>query len=82
MIVFSFKPYHYLYFIKYRGPWGLTKQILKAEGIRGLFKGLVPTFAREMPGYFFFFGGYELSREYFTPPGKTKDDIGKICRDF
>ena len=31
---------------------------------------------REMPGYFFFFGGYEISRALLTPPGKKKDEIG------
>lgn len=44
-------------------PFQLTKQILRTEGIKGMFRGLTPTFAREMPGYFFFFGGYELTRE-------------------
>lgn len=33
--------------------------------------------AREMPGYFFFFGGYEVTRHFLTPEGKTKDEIGK-----
>lgn len=47
-------------------PFQLTKQILKAEGIRGMFRGLTPTFAREMPGYFFFFGGYEMTREFLA----------------
>jgi solute carrier family 25 ornithine transporter 2/15 len=60
------------------GPWSLTRQILREEGPRGMFRGLVPTFAREMPGYFFFFGGYELSRMLLTPPGKTKDEIGAV----
>lgn len=41
------------------GPAKLTSQILKKDGLVGLFRGLVPTLAREMPGYFFFFGGYE-----------------------
>jgi len=49
---------------------------LKQEGIGGLYKGLTSTMAREMPGYFFFFGSYELSRHLLTPAGKTKDDIG------
>lgn len=44
----------------------LTKQILQTEGVKGLFRGLTPTFAREMPGYFFFFGGYEMTRDFFT----------------
>ena len=58
----------------------LTRQILHTEGPQGLFRGLLPTFAREMPGYFVFFGGYELSRVVLTPPGKTKDEIGKCAR--
>lgn len=40
-------------------PLQLTQQIFKQFGIQGLFRGLVPTIMREMPGYFFFFGGYE-----------------------
>lgn len=60
------------------GPVGLTREILHAEGIRGMFKGLTSTMAREIPGYFFFFGGYEASRHYLTPKGKTKDDIGTL----
>jgi solute carrier family 25 (mitochondrial ornithine transporter) member 2/15 len=48
------------------GPYQLTKQIIKTEGIKGMFRGLVPTFAREMPGYFFFFGGYEFTREFLA----------------
>ncbi|XP_011424212.1 mitochondrial ornithine transporter 1 [Magallana gigas] len=58
------------------GPWGITKEVLQVEGIRGLFKGLTATMAREMPGYFFFFGGYEFTRHMLTPEGKTKDEIG------
>ena len=65
------------YHVTFRGPWALTKQVVRTEGIQGLFRGLVPTFAREMPGYFFFFGGYEGSRYLMTPQGKTKDDLGK-----
>jgi len=49
---------------------------LHVEGAQGLFRGLVPTFVREMPGYFVFFGGYEVSRMLLTPVGKTKDEIG------
>ncbi|ESN96828.1 hypothetical protein HELRODRAFT_187365 [Helobdella robusta] len=58
------------------GPWMLTKQVLREEGVKGLFKGLVPTFIREMPGYFFFFGGYETCKILLTPEGQSKDDLG------
>ncbi|KAJ6636949.1 Mitochondrial ornithine transporter 1 [Pseudolycoriella hygida] len=59
-------------------PFRLTHSIIKEEGIRGLFRGLTSTLAREMPGYFFFFGGYETSRELLRKPGQTKNDIGPI----
>ena len=55
-------------------PLSITKQVLREEGIRGLFRGLVPTFAREMPGYFFFFGGYELSKKFLSG-NKTESEL-------
>ncbi|CAB4054566.1 SLC25A2_15 [Lepeophtheirus salmonis] len=58
------------------GPFLITKKILKQDGLPGLFRGLTPTFMREMPGYFAFFYAYELSREIMRPIGKTKDEIG------
>ncbi|MFH4976703.1 hypothetical protein AB6A40_003412 [Gnathostoma spinigerum] len=57
-------------------PWSVCREMYRKQGIRSLFYGLSPTLAREVPGYFFFFGAYETSRYYFTVPGKTKDDIG------
>ncbi|XP_053975275.1 mitochondrial ornithine transporter 1 [Hylaeus anthracinus] len=58
------------------GPWTLTKQIIKEQGIRGMFSGLSSTIAREMPGYFFFFGGYEITRELLAKPNQSRNDIG------
>lgn len=49
--------------IKHITPLQLTRQIFKQEGVLGFYRGLGPTLAREMPGYFFFFGGYEGTRE-------------------
>lgn len=40
----------------------LTRSILKEKGIPGMFNGLTSTIAREMPGYFAFFGGIEATR--------------------
>ncbi|XP_038213668.1 mitochondrial ornithine transporter 1 [Zerene cesonia] len=57
-------------------PLQLTQQIFRQYGIQGLFRGLVPTIMREMPGYFFFFGGYEGTRALLAKPGQSKDDIG------
>lgn len=58
------------------GPWNLTRQILREQGVRGLFTGLSSTIAREMPGYFFFFGGYEGTRELLATAGQSRDEIG------
>ncbi|XP_033211559.1 mitochondrial ornithine transporter 1 [Belonocnema kinseyi] len=58
------------------GPWELTRQILREGGATGLFRGLTSTIAREMPGYFFFFGGYEATRELLAKPGQSRDEIG------
>lgn len=61
---------------KHIGAFQLTKNIIKNDGFRAMFKGLTPTLVREMPGYFFFFGGYEGTRELLCKPGQKKDDIG------
>ena len=54
----------------------MTKKILRESGLRGMFSGLSSTIAREMPGYFFFFGAYELTRELLAKPGHSRDEIG------
>lgn len=56
----------------------VTMQIIREDGFLGLFRGMTPTLAREVPGYFFFFGGYELFRHLLTPKGKTADEIGPL----
>jgi len=60
------------------GPYQLTKEILRTDGVPGMFRGLTATFTREMPGYFFFFLAYEATREALRNPGQTKDDIGAL----
>uniref|UniRef100_A0A0E9UUU3 Uncharacterized protein n=1 Tax=Anguilla anguilla TaxID=7936 RepID=A0A0E9UUU3_ANGAN len=53
------------------------RSVLRNEGPLGFFQGLTTTIAREVPGYFCFFGAYELSRSAFAEyMGKSKDDIG------
>ena len=70
------------------GPLNLTREILKSEGISGLFHGLRPTFAREMPGYFCFFFAYEFSRDLLAAPGLIFINIPRYlknclkCHDF
>ncbi|KAM6969847.1 solute carrier family 25 member 15b [Aplochiton taeniatus] len=57
--------------------WSVVKTVMRTDGPAGFFHGLTPTIAREVPGYFCFFGAYEISRTYFADYMKCdKDDIG------
>ncbi|XP_057345316.1 mitochondrial ornithine transporter 1 isoform X3 [Manis pentadactyla] len=57
--------------------WSVVKSILRKEGPLGFYQGLSSTLLREVPGYFLFFGGYELSRSFFAS-GRSKDDLGPV----
>ena len=50
----------------------IFRQILRDEGVPGMFRGLTATFTREMPGYFFFFLAYEATRGLLAAPGQSK----------
>lgn len=57
--------------------WSVVRDILKTDGPQGLFQGMTSTWLREVPGYFLFFGGYEICRSLFTKPGQSKDELGE-----
>ncbi|VDM39947.1 unnamed protein product [Toxocara canis] len=61
-----------------RTPMSICREMYRTQGVRSFFVGMTPTLAREVPGYFFFFGAYEVCRYYLTPHGKTKDEIGVL----
>ncbi len=54
--------------------WTTLKQIVRDDGVTGIFRGLSSVWARDIPGYFFFFGGYNLSRKMLTPEGHDPND--------
>ncbi|KAJ8384394.1 hypothetical protein AAFF_G00205270 [Aldrovandia affinis] len=59
--------------------WSVVRAVMRNEGPLGFFQGLTPTIAREVPGYFCFFGAYELCRSAFADyMGKSKEDIGVL----
>ncbi|XP_069468464.1 mitochondrial ornithine transporter 1-like [Ambystoma mexicanum] len=58
--------------------WSVVRSIFKSEGVPGFFQGMTSTWLREVPGYFFFFGGYEVSRTLFTRTGQTKENLGAV----
>uniref|UniRef100_A0A8C0JFL9 Solute carrier family 25 member 15 n=1 Tax=Chelonoidis abingdonii TaxID=106734 RepID=A0A8C0JFL9_CHEAB len=55
--------------------WSVVKSIIQKDGPLGFYHGLSSTLLREVPGYFFFFGGYELSRTFFAAE-RPKDQLG------
>ncbi|KAL5550953.1 hypothetical protein UlMin_001129 [Ulmus minor] len=63
--------------VKYGGPMDVAKQVLRSEGgVRGLFKGFVPTMAREIPGNAAMFGVYEALKQYFAG-GEDTSKLGR-----
>ncbi|KAF6151324.1 hypothetical protein GIB67_040597 [Kingdonia uniflora] len=63
--------------VKYSGPLDVARHVLKSEGgARGLFKGLVPTFAREIPGNAAMFGVYEAIKQYLAG-GQDTSKLGR-----
>lgn len=46
-------------------PHTIIRDVMRTDGIRGFYHGMIPTLLREVPGYFFFFGGYEGTKTLF-----------------
>ncbi|XP_042512899.1 mitochondrial carnitine/acylcarnitine carrier-like protein [Macadamia integrifolia] len=62
---------------KYGGPMDVARHVLRSEGgTRGLFKGLVPTLAREVPGNAVMFGVYE-GFKMFLAGGQDTSSLGR-----
>ncbi|EYU45805.1 hypothetical protein ABFS82_11G099700 [Erythranthe guttata] len=63
--------------VKYGGPMDVARHVLRSEGgARGLFKGLIPTFAREVPGNAAMFGVYEAFKQYLAG-GQDTSTLGR-----
>ncbi|KPM10050.1 hypothetical protein NH340_JMT06210 [Sarcoptes scabiei] len=52
---------------KYKNFWDCTKKVYAQGGIRSVYKGLIPTFSRDIPGS----GAYFLSYEYLKQNGSN-----------
>lgn len=46
----------------YAGPTDCLRQLVRAEGLRGVLRGLPGTIAREVPGNAIYFTSYEVTR--------------------
>ncbi|XP_031128645.1 mitochondrial carnitine/acylcarnitine carrier-like protein [Ipomoea triloba] len=63
--------------VKYSGPMDVVRHVLRSEGgTMGLFKGLVPTLAREVPGNAAMFGVYEAIKQYLAG-GQDTSGLGR-----
>jgi solute carrier family 25 carnitine/acylcarnitine transporter 20/29 len=52
--------------IKHNGPIDVAKHVLRYDGARGLFKGLIPTLSRDVPGNAIAFGVYEALKQFMA----------------
>jgi solute carrier family 25 ornithine transporter 2/15 len=57
--------------------WSVVKSVIRKDGPLGFYYGLSTTLVQEVPGHFFYFGGYELSRSFFAS-GSSKDELGPV----
>ncbi|KAK6154138.1 hypothetical protein DH2020_013777 [Rehmannia glutinosa] len=63
--------------VKYGGPMDVARHVLRSQGgARGLFKGLIPTFTREVPGNAAMFGVYEAFKQYLAG-GQDTSGLGR-----
>ncbi|KAJ2450424.1 mitochondrial ornithine carrier protein [Coemansia sp. RSA 2336] len=63
---------------KFTGPLSVLTHLVKTQGIAGLYKGILPTVARETVGVGFWFGTYELvCKRLVQAQGKSeKSELG------
>lgn len=62
--------------IKYGGPIDVARHVVQSAGVTGLFKGLVPTLAREVPGNAVMFGVYEAIKQVLAG-GQDTSSLGR-----
>ncbi|KAL8141776.1 hypothetical protein V2J09_014808 [Rumex salicifolius] len=62
--------------VKYGGPMDVARHVLSEAGMKGLFKGLGPTLAREVPGNAAMFGVYEAVKQYLAG-GSDTSSLGR-----
>lgn len=54
----------------------VARHVIQSAGVKGLFKGLVPTLAREVPGNAAMFGVYEALKKYLAG-GEDTSTLGR-----
>jgi solute carrier family 25 carnitine/acylcarnitine transporter 20/29 len=60
----------------YKGPWHCVTSIYNKHGLKGIYKGQVPTIYREFVGYGIYFALYEyLIQQSCQSTGKQRDEL-------
>ena len=59
-----------------KGPMDVARHVMRDAGIKGLFKGIVPTMGREIPGNAIMFGVYEAVKQYMAG-GRDTSGLGQ-----
>ncbi|XP_034555313.1 solute carrier family 25 member 47-A [Notolabrus celidotus] len=63
---------------KYHGPIHCLLSIIKEEGFKGLYRGVLPLMLRDGPSYATYFLTYATICEWLTDKDKTKPDLSSI----
>ena len=64
--------------LKYSGPLDCTRQIYKAEGVGGLYRGFWVTMVRETPSYGAYFASYEVLCRWLAPEGTDPKELSGV----
>ncbi|VAH17463.1 unnamed protein product [Triticum turgidum subsp. durum] len=59
-----------------KGPMDVARHVMRDAGVKGLFKGIVPTMGREIPGNAIMFGVYEAVKQYMAG-GQDTSGLGQ-----
>lgn len=61
--------------VQYTGPFDVARHVVRSEGgVLGLWRGLIPTLMREVPGNAAMFGTYEATKQYLAG-GKSLNSV-------
>lgn len=62
----------------YGGPMNCLSQVVKTEGLRGVFRGLGTTICREVPGFGIYFFAYEFMTRSAADDGEPRPPVSTV----
>lgn len=58
--------------VRYRGPWACFKDIYRQHGLKGCYRGMLPTILRETPSYGVYFWSFEAMQRMYQEEAAWK----------